>query len=150
MSFVNNAAPFLALAAAIIALCYAVFQFCSVKSKPEGTEQMKNISAKIRQGAMAYLKRQYKTVSIFFAIMFVILLVLSFSGVLWFCYSVRSICIFNRWILLRSFRICRHEDCNLCKLQNCQRCKRGLKPGVENCIFFRYGYGTYRCRSRTF
>ena len=82
MSFVNNAAPFLALAAAIIALCYAVFQFCSVKSKPEGTEQMKNISAKIRQGAMAYLKRQYKTVSIFFAIMFVILLVLSFSGFL--------------------------------------------------------------------
>ena len=82
MFFVNNVAPFVALIAAVAALVYACFQFYSVKKKPEGTEQMKNISAKIRMGAMAYLKRQYKTVSIFFVIMFVILLVLSFGGFL--------------------------------------------------------------------
>ena len=82
MFFVNNIAPFVALIAAVVALVYACFQFYSVKKKPEGTEQMKNISAKIRMGAMAYLKRQYKTVSIFFVVMFVILLVLSFGGFL--------------------------------------------------------------------
>lgn len=73
----NNLAPFLSLAAAIAALCYAALQFFSVKRKPEGTEKMKLISSKIRKGAMAYLKRQYKTVGVFFAVMFVILFVLS-------------------------------------------------------------------------
>ena len=73
----KNFAPFLALAAAVIALCYAAVQFFSVKSKPEGTEKMQVISSKIRKGAMAYLKRQYKTVGIFFAVMFVILIILS-------------------------------------------------------------------------
>ena len=70
--------PYAVLAAAIIAIIYAVIQFFSVKSKPEGTDKMQEISAKIRKGAMAYLKRQYKTVGIFFAIMFVILFVLAF------------------------------------------------------------------------
>ena len=43
---------------------------------------MKAIGVKIRKGAMAYLKRQYKTVGIFFAVMFVILLVLALTGFL--------------------------------------------------------------------
>lgn len=82
MSGFNNAAPFIALGCAIIALIYSVYQFYAVKSKPEGTEQMKAIGVKIRKGAMAYLKRQYKTVGVFFAVMFVILLILSFCGFL--------------------------------------------------------------------
>ena len=82
MFFSENISPFISLIAAVIALCYAISKFYFVKSMPEGTEQMKNISAKIHQGAMAYLKRQYKTVSVFFAVMFVILLILSFVGFL--------------------------------------------------------------------
>lgn len=70
------------LCCAVIALVFAVFNFYAVKKKPEGTEEMSNISAKIRKGAMAYLKRQYKTVGIFFAVMFVVLLALSFTGFL--------------------------------------------------------------------
>ncbi len=77
-----KAAPFLVLLCAIIALVYSAIQFFSVKSKPEGTETMANIALKIRKGAMAYLKRQYKTVGIFFAIMFVLLFVLAFKGFL--------------------------------------------------------------------
>lgn len=73
----SNIAPFLSLLAAVIALCFASVKFFSVKRKPEGTEQMKLISSKIRCGAMAYLKRQYKTVSVFFVIMFVVLIILS-------------------------------------------------------------------------
>ena len=61
---------------------FAAVNFYSVKKKPEGTEKMAEISAKIRKGAMAYLKRQYKTVGIFFAVMFVILGILAFTGML--------------------------------------------------------------------
>ena len=85
MFFVNNVAPFVALIAAVAALVYACFQFYSVKKKPEGTEQMKNISAKIRMGAMAYLKRQYKVVAIFFAVMFVVLATMAaFEMLTWY------------------------------------------------------------------
>ncbi len=69
--------PVAVLICAVIALVFAAVNFYAVKKKPEGTEQMAAISSKIRKGAMAYLKRQYKTVGIFFAIMFVVLLILS-------------------------------------------------------------------------
>ncbi len=75
-------APFCVLFCAVVALIYSAVQFFSVKSKPEGTEAMANIALKIRKGAMAYLKRQYKTVGIFFAVMFVLLLILAFNGFL--------------------------------------------------------------------
>lgn len=72
--------PVAVLLCAVIALVFATVKFYSVKSKPEGTEKMAEISTKIRKGAMAYLKRQYKTVGIFFAVMFIILLALAFLG----------------------------------------------------------------------
>ncbi len=77
-----NYIPVAVLACAVIALVFAAVNFYSVKKKPEGTEKMASISAKIRKGAMAYLKRQYKTVGIFFAVMFVILGVLAFFDLL--------------------------------------------------------------------
>ena len=78
----DNIAPFLSLGAAVLALLFAVYRFYSVKAKPEGTEQMRLISSKIRKGAMAYLKRQYRTVGVFFVIMFIVLVILSVSGFL--------------------------------------------------------------------
>lgn len=68
---------FLVLFTAILALIYAAYNYFKVKKMPEGTEKMSAISLKIRNGAMAYLKRQYKTVGIFFAVMFVLLAVLA-------------------------------------------------------------------------
>ena len=58
---------------AILALVFAVIMAKRVMSFDEGTERMKKISASIRSGANAYLKRQYTIVLIFFAVMFVIL-----------------------------------------------------------------------------
>ncbi len=85
MTYLETAAPILVLCAAIIGLVFAVCKFYSVKRCPEGTAEMANISAKIRKGAMAYLKRQYKTVSVFFVVMLVILIIMSAAGVLtWF------------------------------------------------------------------
>lgn len=75
-------APIAVFICAAIALIFSAYQFFSVKKKPEGTDTMKAIGEKIRKGAMAYLKRQYKTVGIFFAVMFIILLILAFTGFL--------------------------------------------------------------------
>lgn len=69
--------PFIVLITSLVALIFSVCKFYQVKKLPEGTKEMASISCKIRQGAMAYLKRQYRTVGIFFAIMFVILVVLA-------------------------------------------------------------------------
>ncbi|MCH5211650.1 MAG: sodium-translocating pyrophosphatase [Oscillospiraceae bacterium] len=73
----ENVAPFAVLICALLALAFSCYNFFSVKNKPEGTDTMKSIGEKIRKGAMAYLKRQYKTVGVFFAVMFVILLALA-------------------------------------------------------------------------
>ena len=61
------------LIGAIFALFFAFFTSLKVLKQSEGTEKMKKISAYIRKGANAYLKRQYKIVFIFFLIMFLIL-----------------------------------------------------------------------------
>lgn len=64
-------------AGAFLALIFAFVMAKKVLNFSEGTERMKQIAQYIRTGANAYLKRQYKVVAIFFACMFVILLVLS-------------------------------------------------------------------------
>lgn len=82
MNNFETIAPVAVFICAVIALVFSCINFYSVKKKPEGTDAMKGIGVKIRKGAMAYLKRQYKTVGIFFAVMFIILLVLSLIGLL--------------------------------------------------------------------
>ncbi|MBR3576837.1 MAG: sodium/proton-translocating pyrophosphatase, partial [Clostridia bacterium] len=81
MTFETYAAIFVVIAA-VIGLAFAIYKFYWVKKKPEGTDLMASISAKIRKGAMAYLKRQYKTVSVFFIVMLVILGIMAALGVL--------------------------------------------------------------------
>ena len=78
----ENFAPFFVIATAVLALVFAAVKFYQVKKLPEGNEMMAEISSKIRRGAMAYLKRQYKTVSVFFAVMVIILGVLAALGYL--------------------------------------------------------------------
>ena len=67
---------------AILAIGFAVIMAKRVLSFDEGTDRMKKISASIRSGANAYLKRQYTIVLIFFAVMFVILGAMAFAGLL--------------------------------------------------------------------
>ncbi|MFA5246609.1 MAG: sodium-translocating pyrophosphatase [Candidatus Micrarchaeia archaeon] len=47
--------------AGVIVLAFAAYLAYSVLKLPAGTEKMKSISAAIKEGAMAYLSRQYKT-----------------------------------------------------------------------------------------
>ena len=66
----------------LLALAFALIMAKRVLSFDEGTDRMKKISASIRAGANAYLKRQYTIVAIFFAVMFVILGVMAIFGLL--------------------------------------------------------------------
>lgn len=67
---------------AALALVFAVIMAKRVLKFDEGTEKMKKISASIREGANAYLKRQYTIVSVFFGGMFVILCAMAAFGLL--------------------------------------------------------------------
>ncbi len=67
---------------AVLAIAFAGIMAKRVLSFDEGTDKMKKISASIRSGANAYLKRQYTIVLIFFAVMFVILGAMAFAGLL--------------------------------------------------------------------
>ena len=71
--------------ASILALLFAVFTAKKVLKFSEGNDTMKRISMSIRKGANAYLKRQYRIVGIFFAVMVVVLGVMAALGFLtWF------------------------------------------------------------------
>lgn len=63
-----------------LALLFSAVTARRVTRLPEGTEQMKKISKSIRQGAGAYLKRQYVTVSVFFGAVFLLLGSLAIFG----------------------------------------------------------------------
>ena len=67
---------------AAIALLFALFTAKKVLKATEGTDKMKKISSAIKDGANAYLKRQYVIVAVFFAVMFVVLLIMALSGLL--------------------------------------------------------------------
>ena len=61
----------------VAALLFAVFTAKKVLKFSEGTDKMQKQAKAIRRGANAFLKRQYKIVGIFFAVLFVILCVMA-------------------------------------------------------------------------
>ncbi len=64
--------------ASLIALLFAAIFFFSMKKAEEGTDRMKEIAGYVREGAMAYLKQQYKIVAIFFVIIAIVFGVMAF------------------------------------------------------------------------
>ena len=60
---------YLVLAASILALGFAFYFYRSMLKEDEGTDLMKKIALHVRNGAMAYLKQQYKVVIIVFIIL---------------------------------------------------------------------------------
>ena len=67
---------------AVFALGFALVTAKKVLAFPMGTPLMEKISLSIRKGAGAYLKRQYRVVFVFFAVMFVILGIMAFARLL--------------------------------------------------------------------
>lgn len=64
----------------VLALAFAAYLVVRILRHSEGTEDMIRIAEAVREGAAAYLKRQYAGVAIFFAVMFVVLMVLVVKG----------------------------------------------------------------------
>ncbi|KPK97228.1 MAG: potassium transporter [Omnitrophica WOR_2 bacterium SM23_72] len=69
----------LAPAGSILAIGFAAYLVVFILKKEEGTDKMKEIAQAVRIGARAYLKRQYAVVSLFFVVVFCLLLYLAFK-----------------------------------------------------------------------
>ena len=69
---------FLVLAASILALGFAYYFFKQMMSKSEGTDLMKKIAKHVRNGAMAYLKQQYKVVTLVFVVLAIIFAIMAY------------------------------------------------------------------------
>ena len=66
-------------AASVVALFFAWLFFHQMMKESEGTVTMKEIAQYVREGAMAYLKQQYKVVVIVFAVLAVLFAVLAYG-----------------------------------------------------------------------
>ena len=64
------------LGISLVALAIAYALRAQVLAQDEGTAKMKDIAAAVQEGAAAYLARQFKTLSVFVAIVFVLLFAL--------------------------------------------------------------------------
>jgi len=61
---------------ALVALLFAWVFYVQVRRAGEGDEKMKEIAAHVRDGAYAYLRRQYKVVAVFFVVAAALLFVM--------------------------------------------------------------------------
>ncbi len=68
-------ALWLSLGAALLALVYGVVSAKWILGRSAGSERMQEIAAAIQEGANAYMNRQYATIGIVGAVLFVVLLV---------------------------------------------------------------------------
>lgn len=77
-------------AASLLALSFAFIFFKQMMKEDEGTDLMKKIALHVRKGAMAYLKQQYKVVTIVFVVLAAIFAVMSVfdlqNGWVWFAF----------------------------------------------------------------
>ncbi len=66
-------------AASVVALIFAAIFYRQMRKMDEGTPTMKQIAAYVREGAMAYLKQQYKVVIIVFAVLALFFAILAYG-----------------------------------------------------------------------
>ena len=64
---------YIAVGAALAALLLALFYSRQVLAAPPGNERMQELSAAIREGAMAFLRREYQWVAVFVAAMSILI-----------------------------------------------------------------------------
>ena len=65
--------------ASLLALTFAFIFFRQMRKEDEGTPTMRQIAQYVREGAMAYLKQQYKVVVIVFVVLAVIFAILAYG-----------------------------------------------------------------------
>ena len=82
---------YLPIVLAIIGIVYGIFVALSIFKKSEGTEKMIKISGAIREGADAYLKRQFKTIALF-AVALTIVVYLALGPLVAIAFIVGAVC----------------------------------------------------------
>ena len=74
MSFLieqSNLIAIIVLIVSLIGLGFAYYLVRKIKKESEGTEQMKEIASAVREGANAFLKRQYIVIGIYFLVVLI-------------------------------------------------------------------------------
>jgi K(+)-stimulated pyrophosphate-energized sodium pump len=66
-------------AAALVALGFAYFFYRQMMKASEGTDKMKTIAQFVREGAMSYLRQQYKVVGIVFLCMVIVFSIMAYG-----------------------------------------------------------------------
>ncbi len=74
-SFVSDNAILVAIICGLIAVIYGVLLIRWLLKLPAGNEKMQEVAGAVQEGAKAYLNRQYRTIAIVGAVVFVVLLV---------------------------------------------------------------------------
>ena len=64
---------YLAPAAAVLAIVYAIITSLRIKKQNPGTEKMQEIASAISEGAKAFLGAEYKVLVIFAAVLFLLI-----------------------------------------------------------------------------
>lgn len=70
---VTGASALWSIAAGALALLFAVYLFLRLRSAEQGTPKMIELSEAIHEGAMAFLKREYRTMAVFVVILAVVI-----------------------------------------------------------------------------
>ncbi len=68
-----NSGLVFALACAVLAIVYGLWQISRILRLPDGNDRMREIAAAVREGAIAYLWRQYKTIGIVGVVLFLVI-----------------------------------------------------------------------------
>ena len=69
----------LAPVSSVVALAFAWFFYRQMKKQSEGTPVMEKIAKHVRQGAMSYLKQQYKVVGIVFLFLVILFSIMAYG-----------------------------------------------------------------------
>ena len=112
----------------VIALLFALFTGKRILRFEEGTPLMSKISRSIREGANAYLRRQYTVVGIFFACMIVVLVIMAACKLLtWFVpFAFLTGGFFSGLSGFVGMRIATKSNC-----RTANACREGLNKGLR-------------------
>ncbi|MBE5866740.1 MAG: sodium-translocating pyrophosphatase, partial [Lachnospiraceae bacterium] len=78
----------LVIAAALVALAFAAFNFSKVKKMDEGTDKMSEIASAIRVGANAFITYEYKIIAVVVVIIAALFVLMSWQSAICFLIGV--------------------------------------------------------------
>jgi K(+)-stimulated pyrophosphate-energized sodium pump len=81
MEFSSNMVMTFAIACGILGVLYSLFIAAWVNKQDAGNEKMQTISAAVKEGAYAFLTREYKTVAVVAVVLFIVLAIVPKLGI---------------------------------------------------------------------